>query len=48
MENKFVSVGEHLRPEVGNAMSVNILTRVLAKLLPASGIVAGPLVDPWG
>lgn len=32
---------------VGNAMSQNVVERILARLLPAAGLVKGPVADPW-
>ena len=32
--------------KAGNAMSVNVLTRIMAKLLPACGLMQN-CIDPW-
>lgn len=32
---------------LGNTMSLNVIERLLAKALPAAGLVAGRIVDPW-
>ena len=34
------------RKQLGNAMSVNVVERLLARLLPAAGLT-GPLPDHW-
>jgi DNA (cytosine-5)-methyltransferase 1 len=36
-----------LGKQIGNAMSVNILERLLVRLLPAAGLVKGKLPDRW-
>ena len=43
-----VSVSEcQLGKQLGNTMSVNVLERILTRLLPAAGLVKGPLRDRW-
>ena len=43
-----VSVSEYqLGRQLGNTMSVNVLERILTRLLPAAGLVKGSLRDRW-
>ena len=43
-----VSVSEcQLGKQLGNTMSVNVLERILTRLLPAAGLVKGSLRDRW-
>ena len=43
-----VSVSEcQLGKQLGNTMSVNVLERIMTRLLPAAGLVSGSLRDRW-
>ena len=43
-----VSVSEfQLGKQLGNTMSVNVLERIMTRLLPAAGLVNGSLRDRW-
>ena len=47
--NKFtIAVSEkEVSKQLGNAMSVNVVERLLVRLLSASGLVEGDLPDRW-
>ena len=47
--SKFIaSVSEfQLGKQLGNTMSVNVLERIMTRLLPAAGLVSGSLRDRW-
>ena len=46
--NVVVVAESHLGHQLGNAMSLNVVERILVSLLAASGLVAhGDLVDEW-